>query len=75
MATPIISPAKPATRNTRSRVLTQVGAGGLANGGNPGAAPGGYLLRVQTGCLLESEKTVVVVAELTGPFRNQAGKR
>ena len=32
VATSIISPAKPATRNTRSRVLTQVGAGVVGEG-------------------------------------------
>ena len=58
MALLIISPAKPATRNLRRRERTQAGAGGQATGGNHEAAPGGYLLRVRTGCLLESEKTV-----------------
>lgn len=44
VATPIISPAKPATSNTRSRVRTQAGAAAVCT---------------RTGCLLDSEKTVL----------------
>ena len=76
VATPIISPAKPATSTTRSSVRTQARAGSRQRGNH-----GVYLLRVQTaaasvnqrvtleqppprtGCLLESEKTVVCLLQ------------